>query len=150
MKYALYPLLAEDNMIQITYDELNPEIVTQSTMQDTNGAVVTFLGTTRDTFEGKNVIHLEYEAYETMAIQKLHEISDETKLKYNLSDISISHRIGTVGVGEISLIVAVASPHRAEAFKACNDLVDRLKEVVPIWKKEIYSDGSRWVGSEHI
>ena len=150
MRYALYPLLAEDNMIEITYDKLIPENITDSTMKDTNGAVVTFLGTTRDTFEGKKVVHLEYEAYETMAIQKLTEISEESKYKYNISDISISHRIGVVGVGEISLVVAVASPHRAEAFQACNELVDRLKEVVPIWKKEIYSDGSRWVGSENI
>ena len=134
MRYALYPLLAEDNMIEITYDKLIPENITDSTMKDTNGAVVTFLGTTRDTFEGKKVVHLEYEAYETMALQKLTEISEESKYKYNISDISISHRIGVVG----------------EAFQACNELVDRLKEVVPIWKKEIYSDGSRWVGSENI
>lgn len=137
-------------MIEITYNKLIPNIVTESTMKDTNGAVVTFLGTTRDTFEGKDVVHLEYEAYESMAIKKLNEISSEAKQKYNINDVSISHRIGTVGVGEISLIVAVASPHRSEAFHACNELVDRLKEVVPIWKKEIYSDGSRWVGSEHI
>tara|TARA_A100001037_G_scaffold149077_1_gene134706 strand:+ start:17943 stop:18356 length:414 start_codon:yes stop_codon:yes gene_type:complete len=137
-------------MIEITHNVLNPELITKTTMKDTNGGVVTFLGTTRDTFEDKQVIHLEYEAYESMALQKLNEIAEQTKQKYKIEDIAIAHRIGIVGIGEISLVVAVASPHRLEAFQACNELVDLLKDIVPIWKKEIYSDGSRWVGSEHI
>ncbi|HCG91121.1 MAG TPA: hypothetical protein DEZ08_04715 [Dehalococcoidia bacterium] len=137
-------------MIEITHEKINPEIITQATMKDTNGAIVTFLGTTRDSFDGKRVITLEYEAYEKMALQKLSEIINDVKKEYNIDDISISHRIGTVGVGEISLVVAVASPHRLEAFQACNTLVDRLKDVVPIWKKEVYSDGTRWVGSENV
>ena len=135
-------------MIEITHRRLDPEQVTRQVKQDTNGAVVTFLGTTRDNFEGKRVLKLEYEAFEEMALKKLEEIRQEAMAEFGIEDIAISHRIGPVDIGEISLVVAVASPHRKEAFLACHKLVDRLKETVPIWKKEVYEDGSRWVACE--
>ena len=135
-------------MIEITHRPLDPEQVTQQVKQDTNGAVVTFLGATRDNFEGKRVLKLEYEAFEEMALKKLEEIRQETMAEFGIEDIAIAHRIGPVEIGEISLVVAVASPHRKEAFFACHKLVDRLKETVPIWKKEVYEDGSRWVACE--
>ena len=135
-------------MIEITHQPLDPDRVTNQVKRDSNGAVVTFLGTTRDSFEGKRVVSLEYEAFEAMALKKLEEIRQELQAEFGIEDIAIAHRIGTVAIGQISLVVAVASPHRKEAFLACHAAVDRLKETVPIWKKEIYEDGSRWVACE--
>ena len=135
-------------MIELTTDPLNPEKITAQVRRDTNGAVVTFLGATRNNFQGKQVITLEYEAYEEMALKKLGEVREELQAQFDLEDIAISHRIGTVPIGEISLVVAVASPHRKEAFQACQAAVDRIKEIVPIWKKEVYEEGSRWVACE--
>ena len=135
-------------MIELTQDTLDPEKVTAKVRRDTNGAVVTFLGVTRDNFEGKTVLSLEYEAFDEMALKKLEEVRQELMVEFGLEQIAISHRIGTVGIGEISLVIAVGSPHRKEAFEACHAAVDRIKVVVPIWKKEVYQDGSRWVACE--
>ena len=135
-------------MIEITEQQLNAEIITNLVRRDSNGAVVTFLGNTRDNFEGKDVIRLEYEAYVKMAVKKLEEIRHEMMQEFGIEDIAIAHRIGVVDIGETSLVVAVASPHRTEAFQACHKVVDRVKEIVPIWKKEVYADGSRWVACE--
>ena len=135
-------------MIEITEQQLNSEKITNLVRRDSNGAVVTFLGNTRDNFEGKDVIRLEYEAYVKMAVKKLEEIRQEMMQEFGIEDIAIAHRIGVVDIGETSLVVAVASPHRTEAFQACHKVVDRVKEIVPIWKKEVYADGSRWVACE--
>ncbi len=135
-------------MIELTHNILDPEKTTAKVRRDTNGAVVTFLGTTRDNFEGKTVLTLEYEAFDEMALKKLEEVRQELMAEFGLEQVAISHRIGTVGIGEISLVVAVGSPHRKEGFYACHKTVDRIKEVVPIWKKEVYQDGSRWVACE--
>ena len=136
------------DMIVITDRELDPEQFTNLVRSDTNGAVVTFLGTTRDSFEGKKVLRLEYEAYEEMAYRKLEEIRQELKAEFGVADVAIAHRIGVVDIGEISLVVAVASPHRSEAFHACHEAVNRLKHVVPIWKKEFYEGGEHWVACQ--
>ena len=135
-------------MIELTGNTLDPEKITAKVRRDTNGAVVTFLGTTRDNFEGKAVLTLEYEAFDEMALKKLEEVRQELMAEFGLEQVAISHRIGTVGIGEISLVVAIGSPHRKDAFYACHKAVDRIKEVVPIWKKEVYRDGSRWVACE--
>ena len=135
-------------MIDLTEKTLDPEKITAKVRRDSNGAVVTFLGTTRDNFEGKTVLTLEYEAFDEMAAKKLEEVRQELMAEFGLEHIAISHRIGTVGIGEISLVIAVGSPHRKEGFSACQKAVDRIKEVVPIWKKEVYQDGSRWVACE--
>ena len=135
-------------MIELTYDVLDPQRVTSLVRKDTNGAVVTFLGATRNDFQGRQVLTLEYEAFEEMAVKKLEEIRKEIQAEFSIEDIAIAHRIGTVPIGEVSLVVAVASPHRVEAFHACHKAVDRLKETVPIWKKEVFEDGSRWVACE--
>jgi molybdopterin synthase catalytic subunit len=135
-------------MIEITYQPLDPERITSEVRKDTNGAVVTFLGTTRVFSEGKRVVKLEYEAYEEMALKKLEEVRQEMRAEFGIDDVAIAHRIGPVDIGQISLVVAVASPHRKEAFLACHKVVDRVKEIVPIWKKEVFEDGSRWVACE--
>ena len=135
-------------MIEITHQLLDPERITAQVRKETNGAVVTFLGTTRNNFEGKGVLTLEYEAFEEMALKKMEEIRQELQAQFHIEEIAICHRIGTVSIGQISLVVAVASPHRKQAFLACHQAVDRIKEIVPIWKKEVFDDGSRWVACE--
>ena len=116
--------------------------------QHSNGAVVTFLGTTRDSTDGRRVLHLEYEGYRPMTDRKLEEVRDEIRDRWSIEDVAIAHRLGRLEIGDISLVVAVSSPHRADAFAACNYAVDRIKQVVPIWKKEFFEDGEVWVGSE--
>ena len=136
-------------MILLTHQPIDPTALTAAVRQDGNGAVVTFLGTTRDNFDGKAVTRLEYEAYDAMAVKKLQEVRDSLRADYGIADIAIAHRTGRVDVGQISLVVAVASPHRREAFEACHEAVNRIKTIVPIWKKEWFADGSRWVACEN-
>jgi len=91
------------------------------------------------------VLHLEYEAYEEMALQELEAIAAETQRRWPVSDVRIVHRLGRLEIGEASVAVAVASPHRGEAFVACRFAIDTLKKSVPIWKKEFYADGAVWL-----
>ena len=142
------PVSGGEDMIEITFQPLQPEKVTAKVRKDTNGAVVTFLGTTRLFADGKKVLYLEYEAYEEMALKELEKIRQEIRSEWNIEDIAIAHRLGRVDIGEISLVVALASPHRKEAFHACHEAVDRLKERVPIWKKEYLEDGYHWVACD--
>ena len=136
-------------MITVTREPLDPEKITTLVRKDSNGAVVTFLGVTRDHAEGRKVLGLEYEAYDEMAVRELEKVRLEVMAKYGIEDMAISHRIGKVDIGQISLVVATASPHRKEAFHACHEAVDLLKERVPIWKKEHFEDGeARWVACE--
>ena len=139
------PVSGGSPMVIITYDVLDPDEITAKVRKETNGAVVTFLGTTRLYAEGRKVLHLEYEAFTEMALKKLEEIRVQLQREWDIEDIAISHRIGRVDVGEVSLVVAVASPHRYEAFMACHQAVDRLKVMVPIWKKEYFEGGYHWV-----
>ena len=134
-------------MIEITHEPLDPEAITAVVKNDTNGAVVTFLGTTRSFTENRKVLHLEYEAYRPMADKMLAEIVDEIRQRWSLEDVAVAHRLGRLEIGEISLVVAVASPHRKDSFAACLHCVDRIKQIVPIWKKEFFEAGEVWVGS---
>ena len=135
-------------MILMTREPLDPEAITATVRRDTNGGVVTFLGTTRGETDGRRVIYLEYEAYEGMAKKMLARIAGELRDRWGVTDVSIAHRFGRLEVGEVSLVVAVASPHREAAFEACRYVVDRIKQNVPIWKKEVFQDGEVWVGME--
>ena len=134
-------------MIEITHEPLDPEAVTAKVRKDTNGAVVTFLGTTRSSTGDRKVLHLEYEAYRPMADAKLAEIADEMRERWSV-DVAIAHRLGRLEIGDISLVVAVGSPHRKDTFAACQYSVDRIKQLVPIWKKEFFEGGEVWVGSQ--
>lgn len=113
---------------------------------DEAGAIATFVGTTRLRSRGRNVLHLEYEAYPGMAEQVMAEIADDLKRRYELSEVAIHHRVGRVGIGEASVVIAVSAPHRAHALAACKDAIDTLKETVPLWKKEVYEGGEEWIG----
>lgn len=135
-------------MIEVTEKPLNPEHITNLVRRDSHGAIVIFLGTVRDNSLGKKVLFLQYEAYREMAEKKLREITDEIKKRWGLDQVAISHRIGHMNVGEISLVIAIGSPHRKEAFAACEYAVDRIKQIVPIWKKETFEDGECWVEKE--
>jgi molybdopterin synthase catalytic subunit len=135
-------------MIQITHDALDPEAITASVQRDSNGAVVTFLGATRDSTGDRRVLYLEYEAYRPMADRQLARIAAEIREKWDIEDVAIAHRLGRLEIGDISLVVAVASPHRKETFEACAYSIDRIKQIVPIWKKEFFEGGEVWVGSQ--
>ncbi|ORE04105.1 Molybdopterin biosynthesis MoaE [Rhizopus microsporus var. microsporus] len=114
---------------------------------DSAGAISTFSGTTRDTFEGKKVVQLDYEAYEPMAKKVLLDIIQKARSKWSLKHIAIYHRTGTVPVGEVSVVIAVSSAHRGDSIHAMEYLIDELKETCPIWKREVYEDGSVWKGA---
>ncbi len=110
------------------------------------GAVVTFLGTVRDLTDGQETASLDYEAYAGMAEKKMGEIESETRCRWPVGDMMMVHRVGRLAVGDVSVAVAVSCPHRGQAFDACRFAIDRLKELVPIWKKENRADGSgEWV-----
>lgn len=136
-------------MIEVTSKPVDPEQITRTVRKGSHGAAVTFLGTVRDNAMGKKVLRLEYEAYKEMAEKKMREIAAEIKERWGLDDVSIIHRVGLMAIGDISLVIAIGSPHRKEAFEACEYAVDRIKEIVPIWKKETFEDGECWVDSEH-
>ena len=113
---------------------------------DRAGAIATFIGTTRIESRGHTVIHLEYEAYEGMAEQVMEELADSLRERYSLTGVSIHHRVGRVGIGEQSVVIAVSAPHRHDALAACREAIDTLKETVPLWKKEVYEGGEEWIG----
>ncbi len=136
-----------DSLIHITQEPLDPESITAKVIGDSNGAVVTFLGTTRNVTRDRKVLYLEYEAYRPMADKMLAEIAAEMKRKWPVEDVAIAHRLGRLEIGETSLVVAVAAGHRKEAFAACQYSVVRIKQIVPIWKKEFFEGGEVWVES---
>lgn len=135
-------------MIHITSEPLNPEDITNTVRKNSNGAVLTFLGITRNFSEGRNVLYLEYEAYQPMAQNMLLQIKSEVNAHWNIEDMAIAHRIGHLDVGDISLIVAIGSQHRKEALEASEYAIDRIKQIVPIWKKEVFEGGEEWLGDE--
>jgi molybdopterin synthase catalytic subunit len=114
----------------------------------TTGATVLFLGTTRNQNAGRRVTRLEYEAYATMAKREMRELAREARRRWPIKRVAMSHRIGVVPVGESSVAIAVSAGHRDEAFTACHWLIDRLKEIVPIWKKEHFRGGTVWIGPQ--
>lgn len=136
----------QDNDILITTEILNTQEITGQVMKDSYGALVTFTGVTRRYTGGRKVLYLEYEAYRPMADLKLREIAEDMRQRWNVG-VSIGHRLGRLEIGETSLIVAVGSPHRKDAFEACQYSVDRIKQIVPIWKKEYFEGGETWIGN---
>jgi MoaE-MoaD fusion protein len=112
------------------------------------GAIVTFAGTTRRDNAGRQVMRLEYEAYEPMALAEMQKLAREAGERWQIVRIAIQHRVGVVEIGETSGAIAVSAAHRAEAFEACRFAIDRLKEIVPIWKKEYFEGGEIWVGCQ--
>jgi len=127
-------------------DELDLENVVRT---DADGAVIVFRGVARRQSRGREVVHLEYEAYPEMAEKVMAQIGDEMRERWPITNVAIVHRTGVLEIGQASVVIAVSAPHRGEAFAASQYAIDRLKQVVPIWKKEVWSDGSQWIGWEH-
>ncbi|MBR9921910.1 MAG: molybdenum cofactor biosynthesis protein MoaE [Bacteroidetes bacterium] len=111
------------------------------------GGIDIFVGTVREWTRGRKVVRLEFEAYEKMAVQEMRKIAEKAVDEYELCKMAIYHRVGRLDIGEIPVIIAASAPHRGAAFEACRYAIDTLKETVPIWKKEIFSDGEVWVSA---
>ncbi|MBA2518413.1 MAG: MoaD family protein [Chloroflexia bacterium] len=133
---------------RVQRDVIDPRMVERVVAGAEVGGIVTFSGTVRDRARGKAVIALDYEAYEPVAENMLARIGDEVHTRWGVDRVAIVHRIGRLPVGEISVVISAAAAHRAAAFDACEYAIDRIKVLVPIWKKEFYADGSHWVGTE--
>ena len=131
---------------RVTAEPLSLDAVVAEVQRDEAGAVATFLGTVRNRSRDRNVLYLEYEAYEGMAEQTMAELADELAERHELLAVAIHHRVGRVEIGEPSVAIAVSSPHRAEALAACKEAIDTLKGRVPLWKKEVYEGGEEWIG----
>ena len=133
-------------MVRLTRDVIDYHALTEEVRRPGCGAVVTFLGTVRDLTGDRTTVALDYEAYPGMAEKKMAEIEADTRARWPVGEIAMVHRLGHLKVGEISVAVAVSCPHRGQAFDACRHAIDRLKELVPIWKKENWADGrTQWV-----
>ncbi|NUR77394.1 MAG: hypothetical protein HOQ28_14055 [Thermoleophilia bacterium] len=127
-------------------EPLSLDRVVDEVRDEEAGAIATFTGTTRVHSRGRTVTHLDYEAYEGMAEHVMEEIADSLNARYDLNAVAIHHRVGRVGIGETSVVIAVSAPHRHDALAACKDAIDELKERVPLWKKEVYEGGEEWIG----
>jgi molybdopterin synthase catalytic subunit len=127
-------------------EPLSLDRVVDEVRDEQAGAIATFTGTTRIQSRGRTVTHLDYEAYEGMAERVMAEIANGLQARYELSAVAIHHRVGRVGIGETSVVIAVSAPHRQDALAACKDAIDELKERVPLWKKEVYEGGEEWIG----
>ncbi|MFO0808303.1 MAG: molybdenum cofactor biosynthesis protein MoaE [Gemmataceae bacterium] len=133
-------------MIQLTHTPIDHAALTERVRSPHCGAVATFLGTVRDITGDAVTVALDYEAYPGMAEKKLAEIETDVRARWPVADVAMVHRLGRLDVGEISVVVAVSCPHRSDAFDACRYAIDRLKELVPIWKRDNRADGTaQWV-----
>ena len=131
---------------RLSEEPLSLEDAVREVASDDAGAIATFTGTTRARSRGRDVVRLEYEAYEGMAEAEMERITADLKARHSLIDVAIHHRVGVVGIGETSVVIAVSSVHRADALAACAEAIDTLKGTVPLWKKEIYVGGEEWIG----
>jgi MoaE-MoaD fusion protein len=138
----------DESFYRITREEIKSSELARALQAGSDGAVVTFEGVVRNHSNGQKTLYLEYEAYEPMAIRKMEEIGAEAKEKFAINSVGIVHRVGKLEIGEISVAIIVTAAHRRPAFEACQYLIDRLKQVVPVWKKEYFEDGAVWVEGE--
>ena len=132
-------------MIEITDQPISPERIINRVRTDNSGCVVTYVGLIRDNSRGKSVLSVEYEDAEKAAENRLRQIADEAKQKWQINNVAVCHRIGKLKVGDINLVVAIAAAHRQEGLAACQYIIDQFKEKLPTRKKETYTDGSVWV-----
>jgi molybdopterin synthase catalytic subunit len=135
----------EDVAFRITEEPLSIEALHALVLRPGAGAVSHFVGVVRDSNLGRAVDHLEYDAYPAMATKKMREIAEEVRERWPINAIAMHHRVGRLAIGEASVAIAVSSPHRADGIAACHYAIDRLKQVVPIWKKEVWTDGEHWI-----
>ncbi|GGJ95478.1 molybdopterin (MPT) converting factor, subunit 2 [Lentibacillus kapialis] len=136
------------NKFRITEEPINPNDCIEKVVRNEAGAVNTFIGTVREFTRGKRTLFLEYQSYIPMAEKKLRQIGDEIQERWGDTDTVIVHRIGRLELTDIAVVIAVSTPHRADAFEASRYAIERIKEIVPIWKKEHWEDGTKWIGDQ--
>ncbi len=138
-----YPMIH----LHLTEQTLHPQTCIDLAAHPGAGGSTVFIGTVRDQTKGKAVIRLEFEAYAPMALSEMRKIAEEAEKRWQAHHVVIYHRVGILEIGDIAVIIAVSTPHRAAAFEACQYCIDTLKETVPIWKKEVFADGEIWVAA---
>jgi molybdopterin synthase catalytic subunit len=131
---------------RLSTEPLDLQAAVTEAASDDAGAVATFVGTVRRSSRGRDVLYLEYEAFEEMAEPMLARLADELKATHGLCEVAIHHRLGRVEIGEPSVVIAVSAPHRAAALEGCREAIDTLKGTIPLWKKEVYAGGEEWIG----
>ena len=131
---------------RLSEEPLSLEAAAAEVASDEAGAIASFVGTTRAHSRGREVVRLEYEAYEGMAEAEMERIAAVLRQRHDVIDVAIHHRVGPVEIGETSVVIAVSATHRGAAFDACREAIDTLKQTVPLWKKELYVGGEEWIG----
>jgi molybdopterin synthase catalytic subunit/molybdopterin converting factor small subunit len=139
---------APEGAVRLTRDAIDANALIAQAKDGADGAVVVFDGIVRNHTRGRKTLYLDYEAYEEMAQKQMAELAREARSRFGVRHVTIVHRLGRLGIGETSVLIVVASAHRAHAFDACRWLIDTLKKTVPIWKKETFVDGAGWVDGE--
>jgi molybdopterin synthase catalytic subunit len=135
-------------MFRVTNQPIDLDELVRFVTDPEAGAVATFIGTTRNNNEGRQVIALDYEGYPEMAEKELRRIGEDAKTKWQICRMAITHRLGPVQIGEASVIIAVSSAHRDAGFAACRFAIEEIKKTVPIWKKEVFEGGEVWIGTQ--
>ena len=133
---------------RVQEEPLELSAVVEQVRDPAAGAIATFIGTTRDHNRGREVVHLEYDAYSEMAEAEMAKIAAEVTERHGVARVAMAHRTGHVPIGEASVIIAVSAAHRGAAMSACRDAIDTLKQTVPVWKKEVFAGGEEWIGRE--
>jgi molybdopterin synthase catalytic subunit len=133
---------------QISKEPIDIQSVIDKVVQRNAGAITTFIGTVRELTKGKKTLFLIYDAYEAMAVKKLEQIGSEIEERWEGSQVAITHRVGRLDITDIAVVIAVSTPHRADAYDANRYAIERIKEIVPIWKKEHWEDGEEWMGNQ--
>ena len=136
------------NFFEISQEPINTQSVIDKVVQREAGAITTFIGTVRELTHGKKTLYLVYEAYEPMAVKRLEQIGQEIEEKWSGSKVAITHRVGKLDITDIAVVIAVSTPHRADSYEANRYAIERIKQIVPIWKKEHWEDGQEWIGDQ--
>lgn len=132
----------------ISKEPIDIQSIIDKVVQRDAGAITTFIGTVRELTKGKKTLYLIYEAYEPMAVKKLAQIGDEINERWPGAQVAITHRVGKLEITDVAVVIAVSTPHRADAYEANRYAIERIKEIVPIWKKEHWEDGEEWIGNQ--
>ena len=137
-----------NSLFEITKEPIQLESIVSKVLHPNAGAINTFIGTVRELTKGKKTLYLEYQAYEKMAEKKLKQIGLEIQQQWPKTLVAITHRIGRLEIQDIAVVIAVSTPHRADSYAASRYAIERIKEIVPIWKKEHWEDGECWIGDQ--
>lgn len=133
------------DFVELTSEILDVGAIARRVVPETCGAIVTLDGFVRQFTKGRETLHLEYEGYEPMALKEMEKLARQARARFKIANVGIVHRLGKLAIGETSVVISVAAPHRRAAFEACEWLIVELKRTVPIWKKEVYADGETWI-----